>query len=65
MTIPKINKKVKITANGHITYGTITKVFPPCEEHSGRFIVLMHSRNRDHYAKFWYSDLGKSVEVEE
>lgn len=59
----KINQKVKVTYNGNVTYGTITKIFPPCESHSGRFVVEMHSKGRDHCEEFWYSDFGKSVEV--
>lgn len=64
---PKINQKVKVTDNnGNVTYGTITKIFPPCESHSGRFVVEMHSKaRRDYCAEFWYSDFGKSVEVSE
>lgn len=61
---PKVNQKVKVTDNnGNVTYGTITKIFPPCERHSGRFVVEMHSKGRDHCEEFWYSDFGKSVEV--
>lgn len=61
---PKVNQKVKITDNnGNVTYGTITKVFPPCKSHSGRFAVEMHSKGRDHCEEFWYSDFRKNVEV--
>lgn len=61
---PKVNQKVKVTNNnGNVTYGIITKIFPPCESHSGRFVVEMHSKGRDHCEEFWYSDFGKSVEV--
>ena len=61
--IPKINQKVKIIPSGEV--GTITAIYPPCNEHSGRIIVYLHTkRRRNHYAEFWYSDLNHSLKIE-
>jgi hypothetical protein len=57
---PKINQKVKIIDEGMYYFGTIQKIFPPCEDHSGRIIVHIPAR-APHYREFWYSDLGKTL----
>ena len=54
-------QKVKIIRDNGYVYGIITKIYNPCEYHSGRFTVLINDRNRDYEAEFWFSDYGKSV----
>lgn len=58
MVEPRINQKVK-TISGEA--GNIHKIYPPCEEHSGRIIVYIPSKHRPIFREFWYSDLGKSL----
>lgn len=60
MNEPKPNQKV-IIMNDKKEVGTIHKIFPPCEEHSGRIIVYVSSRRKQYYTEFWYSDIGKSL----
>lgn len=59
MNEPKVNQKIHIIDSDET--GTITKVYPPCAEHSGRFIAYIHAKNRSYYTEFWYSDIDKSV----
>ena len=54
----RINQKIRLS-DGNV--GTITKLFPPCKEHSGRFIVCLHRKQYSTEQEFWYSDIGKSV----
>ena len=54
----RINQKIRLS-DGSV--GTITKLFPPCKEHSGRFIVYLHRNHNSTEQEFWYSDIGKSV----
>ena len=58
---PIVGQKVKIIRDTETVYGTIAKIYPPNQGHSGRFIVWIHERNRSHVAEFWYSDYGVSV----
>lgn len=59
---PVVNQKVKvIQKDGKDIFGNITAVFPPCETHSGRFIVSMKFKNREQDAEFWFGDYGESV----
>ena len=50
-----------IDKDGISTRGYITRVFPPCEYHSGRFQVHVEERGWQHNSEFWHSDFGKSV----
>ena len=61
MIEPKINQKIKLQYGDT---GTITAVYPPCAEHSGRFTAYIHAENRSYFAEFWYHDLGKSVFID-
>ena len=59
---PKVNQKVKIIDGSMQYFGTIEKIFPPCEDHSGRIIVYTPAPAwMPHYREFWYSDLGKTL----
>ena len=57
MNLPKMNEKVKVNN----LFGTITRVYPPNEYHSGRFTVLLHDKMRDFESEFWFDDYGVSV----
>lgn len=54
----KQNQKVKIIT-GEV--GNIHKVYPPCEEHSGRIIVYIPTKHRPMFKEFWFSDLGETL----
>lgn len=55
---PSIGKKV-IVNDKYVGY--ITKVYPPCEYHSGRFIVQVHYEFGSDEREFWFSDYGYTV----
>lgn len=55
--LPKINEKVKVNN----LFGTIIRIYPPNEYHSGRFTVLLHDKTRDSKSEFWFDDYGVSV----
>ena len=56
-----IGEKVTIKRDNETVYGIIIWVSKPCKEHSGRFGVHIHERNREHDAEFWFSDIEKTV----
>lgn len=53
--IPHVNEKVKVGNR----YGTIIKVFEPNKDHSGRFIVHIHDKQREYDAEFWFDDYAR------
>jgi len=57
----KVGQKVKIVDDKTYYFGTIQKIFPPCEYHSGRITVHVPGNHYPEYREFWYSDLGKSL----
>ena len=59
----KINQKVYVPETGEV--GTITALYPPCDTHSGRIIVYIHSKTRSYYTEFWYSEVGKNLIVKD
>ena len=58
MIEPKLNQKVKIIT-GEV--GNIHKVYPPCDEHSGRIIVHIPTKHGLTLREFWFSDLGETL----
>lgn len=58
---PVVGEKVYLVDLDPVCVGIITKVFPPCENHSGRFIVHSYDKYMEWDYEFWFSDYGKSV----
>ena len=56
-----VGQKVKIIQENGYVFGTVMKVYPPCDYHSGRFTVLIHDKYMSKSCEFWFSDYGKTV----
>ena len=59
MPLPKPTVGEKVSINGNV--GVITKVFEPCEAHSGKFCIEIHEKHYTHTEEFWWNDYMKSV----